>query len=81
MITSEEINKLNAGRTLRLATPILVQLYENKKQAAIARLIMSYKAGEVLEPIAAEISVYQTLLADIHRSNNTVEHLETKINK
>lgn len=80
-MTNKELNRLNEGRTLRLAMPVLLTMYENKKNSAIARLVSAYKIGEKLEPLVAEISVYLTLINELHRSSNEVEHLESKIHK
>jgi len=80
-MTEREIEKLNLGRTLRLALPALLAVYEGKKSSAINRLIMSYKSGEKLEPIAAEISVYQNLIDEMKRQAKVTENLEHKAHK
>jgi len=80
-MTDKEISKLNEGRTLRLAMPVLINLYERRKNSTIARLIGAYQVGEKLEPLVAELNVYSNLISELHRSNNEVENLENKIHK
>ena len=80
-MTDKEIEKLNLGRTLRIAMPAMLAVYEGKKSSAVNRLVMAYKEGLKLEPIAAEISVYQNLIDEMHRRNKETENLEHKVHK
>jgi len=80
-MTDKEIENLNLGRTLRIAMPAMLSVYKGKKDSAISRLVMAYKSGDKLEPIAAEISVYQNLIDEMYRRNRETEILELKTHK
>ena len=80
-MNNEELTKLNEGRTLRLAFPALLGVYKAKHKSAVTRLVAAYKVGEKLEPIAAEISVYQNLIDELYRRSKETENLERKVHK
>lgn len=77
----KEIERLNKGRLMQIASRELLPLLDTMKKDAISKIIMSHKghAAEELPAHAAELSVIEDLRSKIERSNRETEKREEKL--
>lgn len=78
-MTPEQLDKLNEGRQLRLAMPVLMPILARKRDSLLQKLIGEFRIG--VEPgklyaTVAEISAQDELIRSLERSKRETEQLE-----
>jgi hypothetical protein len=74
------IDKLNRGRTIRLALPPLLDLLNEQLDNATGRLIGDFRSGETnFLKHAAEIATITELKDQLLREEIETQHLEEKL--
>ena len=78
-MNERESAKLNEGRMLRVALPVLLPLLQKRKDAAMGRLQSEFKLGKSdYTALVAELVVLSDIESDILRQNKELEHIEEK---
>lgn len=79
--TASEQALLDQGRLLRAESQTILPLVRHKREIAIARLLLAFKAGDTerLLPATAELSAYEDIKLDIENKIKRAEVIERKL--
>lgn len=73
----EKIEKLQEGRVLRLAFPVLMPILARRKEQAVARLVGQFRGGETnFLTTVAELTTLTDLEQEMTRKHKETELLE-----
>ena len=80
-LTEEEVSKLAHGRLLRSESHALLPLLTKRKDAAVSKLLASFKGGkqEMLMTGVAELCALTDLETDMIRNMRETEQLERRL--
>lgn len=82
--TESEQKKLDSGRLMRAEADVIMPLLLQQREAAVQRLIMHFRAGELdgrLAAAAAEISALETTTQTIRTRIKQAEVIERRIHE
>ncbi len=79
-MTESDARILNEGRLLRAEADLMIPMLAERREAAVARLLQHYRAGELdkLTAVTAEICVTEDLKQSIKNKIKRAEQVERK---